>query len=137
MSKQENTQRILKAINLFFESFDTMDEELFKSITHPEVRTVNVGNSNEAFIFGVDEIIKFTIQGLKKATVENPGFYARREITEVKHIEIHEVIACAEIYYKMIMPGSVGIHTMFLHLVNEAGKWQVVNIIDRGIEETE
>ena len=133
-TKNNEIEQIKNSLLVFFQGLDETNEELFKSVTHQNVRTVNIGNSNEIFVFTVEEIIEYTITGLRNAIQKNPGFFSRREEIDIDHITVHEIIASAEVSYKMVMPESVGYHRIYFHLAKENGKWMIVNIIDRGLE---
>lgn len=128
------SEEIKNTILNLYKSFEDSDIELFKSITHPEVRTVNIGNSNESFVFGRDEIINNTILGLKNVREQVPGFYAKWVEVQVKSIKVHDRIASAEVIYKMDMPESYGNHSSFIQFIKEDIQWQIIEIIDRGIE---
>ncbi len=134
-AKNKEAKNVEETLNTLFQSFENADEAQFLSVTHPAVRTVNIGNDNEAHVFSVEDIRKFAILGLRNAMDKIPGFYARRVITALKHIAVHDLIASAEVDYRMEMPDSVGIHTAYLHLLKVDGKWLVTNIIDRGLEQ--
>lgn len=129
-------QKIKETILSLYQHFENTDEENFRALTHPQVRTVNIGNSGEVHVFDMEQIVEYTITGLRRAKEQIPGFFARREEIEVHQIAVQEMIASAEVSYKMVMPESIGRHHSFLHLVKNADQWIVVNMIDRGIEES-
>ncbi len=137
MSPASDEEKIKAIIEALFDSFENTDEEKFLSVTHPEVRAVNIGNSNEVLVSTREEIVKFRIRGLRNAKQQNPEFYARNEIKTVNHITVHEVIASAEVEYRMVMPEAVGLHCSYIQLVKMEEDWRVVNILDRGIEESQ
>jgi hypothetical protein len=124
-----------KIIQDMYQALGACDEAAFRAVVHPQVRTVNIGNSGEVHVFGLDQIIEFTINGLKGAMENIPGFFARWEEIRFTDMTIGDVAAAVEVRYKMAMPDSTGYHHSFVHLVKEGERWLVINIIDRGIEE--
>ena len=131
-----NEQEAIKdCIQTLFKAFDETDEQLFRSVTHPMMRTVNIGNSNAPYIFSALEVVENTIVGLRNAMDKMPGFFAVREDLNIQRIEVHEVIATAEISYTMRMPDSAGHHYAYLHFINLDGRWLLMQMVDRGIEE--
>ena len=62
-----NKKIIKNTILEFYKSIENSNEAAFRDLVHTEMRTVNIGNNNEIFIFNVDQIIEFTIKGLKSA----------------------------------------------------------------------
>lgn len=133
MNEEQNIRETILAL---YQHFENTDEDKFRGLTHPQVRTVNIGNSGEVHVFDMDQIVEYTIAGLRRAKEQIPGFFARREEIEICHIAVQELIASAEVSYKMVMPESIGRHHSYLHLVKNGDQWIVVNMIDRGIEES-
>lgn len=132
-----NTEKTIKdAILAIYKSFEDTNEEAFRALVHPEMRSVNIGNSNEVHIFNVDQISEFTIKGLKAAKESIPGFFSRREDVEFTDVTVEDVVAFVSLRYRMVMPEDVGIHTSGIHLIKIVGKWQVIQIMDRGIEQS-
>ncbi len=134
MSETKDKAAITFALLAFYASLENGDADGFRTVTHPDVRTVNIGNSNEINIFNVDQIIEYTIQGLQNAKQNIPGFFARWEQIEIKSITLHDVSASAEVHYKMTMPESTGHHRSFIQLVQDQDRWQIIQITDRGLE---
>jgi hypothetical protein len=130
-------ETIKKLILDLYEALGNSDEGVFHQLVHPQVRTVNIGNSREVHVFTLDQIVEYTLRGLKKAAEQVPGFFARWEQIEFLHIHVEEVTAAVEVSYQMAMPDSTGFHQSFIHLVKQGDRWQVINIIDRGVEKTE
>lgn len=131
----EDQQSKIKAVILaLYQSYEECNPELFRSITHPQVRTVNIGNKNQIHIFSCNDIIENTIMGLHRAKKQIPGFYAKWVDINFKSIQIYDQIASIEITYTMKMPDSHGNHSSFIHLSKENDKWLIINIIDRGFE---
>jgi hypothetical protein len=129
-------QVIKDLILAMYLAFENSDESAFRALAHPEMRTVNIGNENKVHVFNVDQICENTINGLKAAKEKMPGFYARWEEIEFVDVTVGDVVAFVSVSYKMIMPESLGKHTSGIHLVKPEGKWQVIQIVDRGIEQT-
>jgi hypothetical protein len=131
MSDSETIQQVILDL---YRALGGSDEAAFSALVHPQVRTVNIGNSNEVHVFTLDQIVEFTINGLKRAVEQIPGFYARWDKIEFINVTVQDVTAAVEVRYQMAMPDSTGFHQSFIHLVKEDGRWLVINIIDRGIE---
>ncbi len=134
MTEQTEVKEISNLLKDLFTGFEKADEDQFLSVTHPEVRTVNIGNTNDVNVFSAEDICKYSIRGLRSAMERDPKFYAKREISAIHDIRVYEVIASADVEYRMVMPDAIGIHRSFYHFVKVNGKWQVMNIIDRGRE---
>ena len=115
------------------------DEEKFKELWHPEARRFGMGNAKELNVMNMDEIIKFSINGLKnlKKQIPNPESikFTIDEIVAIKVIE--GVIANVELRWNMTLPGSKGIHHTFIQLAKQDKKWYIVNILDKGFEKEE
>ena len=130
-----DNQTIKDFILELYQAFENSDEAAFRALVHPEMRTVNMGNANEVHIFSVDQICEFTINGLKSARENVPGFFARWDEVEFVEVTIGDVVAFVSVRYKMLMPENVGTHTSGIHLIKPEDKWQVIQIVDRGIEQ--
>ncbi|UCG36976.1 MAG: nuclear transport factor 2 family protein [Candidatus Bathyarchaeota archaeon] len=59
---------------------DAGDEEAFLEIWHPDARRFSTGNSNELNSFGLTEIFKYSLKGIKQLREENP------ESCEIQHV---------------------------------------------------
>ena len=129
-----DSKTICQNILALYQALGGSDEAALRALVHPQVRTVNIGNSNEVHVFTLEQIVEFTIHGLKRAAEQMPGFYARWENIEIIHTHVEDVTAAVEASYQMVMPDSTGFHHSFIHLVKQDGRWLVINIIDRGIE---
>ena len=128
-------QSEIKAIILaLYNSYEQSNIGLFKSTTHPQIRTVNIGNSKEIHIFSADDIIENTILGLSRAKDKIPGFYAKWVDFNFKSIMNYDLIASVELTYTMKMPESYGKHSAFIQLIRENGKWLIISILDKGLE---
>ncbi|MBN2149150.1 MAG: nuclear transport factor 2 family protein [Anaerolineales bacterium] len=134
MTTNSENDSITQVLYRFFESFQQVDDEKFLSVTHPGVRTVNIGNAGQAFIFSSEQIRRNTIAGLRNARKQDPAFYANFEIVAIYSIQVYDSIASADVEYRMVMPHAVGLHRSFYHLVQVGDNWRIVNIIDRGQE---
>ena len=131
----QNTAEVIKSgILKFYTALENSDETTFRSLVHPEVRTVNIGNENQPHIFNLDQIIQYTLQGRKQAKESTPGFYANWENIIFKNIYLKDVIAMVNLTYEMKMPDSIGYHSCGIHLLFQDEKWQIIQIIDRGLE---
>jgi hypothetical protein len=132
--QDKDHKQIEETIQALYQSFENGDVELFKSVTHPQARTVNIGNSNQAFVFSLEEIINNTILGLRNAKEQIPGFFANWVNIYIKTVQTHDQIASAEVTYTMEMPESYGEHTSFIQLLKDGARWLIIQIIDRGLE---
>ncbi len=130
----KHRSEIINLIQSYFKIMSDCDEEAFANIWHDKAQRVSIGNSNEIMVFSKDNIIEFSLRGLKNAIETIPGFFVRNEIIEISHIEILDVIATVEVKWHMIMPENRGEHTSCFHLAIENGKWNILNLLDRGIE---
>jgi hypothetical protein len=129
-----DTQNIQQIILDLYQALSSSDEAAYKALVHPQIRTVNIGNSGEVHVFALNQIIEYTINGLKNAVKQIPGFFSYWENIKFHNITIQDVTASVEVSYQMVMPESTGSHHSFIQLVKENEKWLVINIIDRGIE---
>lgn len=111
-------------------------EEKFKELWHPEARRFGIGNSMELGVMNKEEIIKFSINGLKglKKQLPNPEIinFTIDEIIDIKCIE--GVIASVELKWHMVLPGSKGTHHTFIQFAKQDGMWYIVNVLDKGYE---
>ena len=129
-------QKIKDIILAVYQAYENTDEAAFRNLVHPEMRTVNIGNSNEVHIFSVDQISEFTISGLKTAKESVSGFFARWEEVEFIEVTASDVVAFVSVRYKMRLPDSSGTHTSGIHLIKPEDDWLVIQIVDRGIEQS-
>ena len=112
------------------------DEEKFKELWHPEARRFGLGNSLELGVMNKDEVIKFSINGLKnlKKQIPNPDII-KFNIDEIINIKcIKGVIASVELRWHMILPGAKGNHHTFIQFAKHEGMWYIVNVLDLGYE---
>lgn len=125
-----NEVRIKAALEKYYNSLETFDDEMMRQVVHPEAKMFNAGESGTFFIKTREEFIK--------SVIEAPRRYGMKpfiiKIQEFIHIAVHELIASAEVEWEMVMPNSVGIHHTYYHLAKIDDKWVIVNILDRGKE---
>ena len=132
----DDLKAIKETVLAIYQTFEDTDENAFRALVHPDMRTVSIGNNGEVNVFPLNLIVEYTIKGLKNAKESISGFFSRREDVEFLEITIEGPVAMASVRYKMIMPEHKGHHTSGIHLVKEDGKWRAIQIIDRGIEQT-
>lgn len=128
--------KILQTIKMFFDSNVNSKTELFKQICHPKLSRLSLGNNNELYWMTRDEVINQSLIGLEKARKSIPNFKCTFRIDRIKHFIIHDLIASISIEWVMLMTESTGNHCTCFHLVKSEEKWLIVDILDRGVEET-
>ncbi|NHJ32094.1 MAG: nuclear transport factor 2 family protein [Asgard group archaeon] len=134
----DNTEEIMikKLVEDYIDIQEKCDEERFLALWHPDARRFGLGNDNQLHSFSKDEIIKFTLAGLRnlKEQIPNPESI-KFTITEFINISVREgVIASAEIKWQMVLPGSGGIHYTFIQFAKKDDNWLIVNVLDKGFE---
>ena len=116
---------------------ENSDWEMFSKLWHPEARRLNVGNNGELLITPTEDIKKFSFEGLRNLRKQMPDAEIKFIIENFSHVDIHdEFVASAELNWMMLLPGSKGRHKTYFHLVRIDGNWIIVNVLDRGYEET-
>ena len=135
-----NEEIVLKEIvEDYINIMQECDEEKFKELWHPEARRFGMGNAKELNVMNKEEIIKFSINGLKnlKKQIPNPESI-KFTIDEIVNLKVIEgVIATVEMRWHMILPGAKGTHQTFIQFAKQDEKWYIVNILDKGFEEEE
>ena len=58
----------------------------------------------------------------------------RRRAAKERQATNVELIACAHVRYRMVLPEGYGVHRCFYNLANLDGKWGIVNAVDRGLQ---
>ncbi|MFQ5980839.1 MAG: nuclear transport factor 2 family protein [Candidatus Heimdallarchaeota archaeon] len=129
-------QEVRDIVLAFFDSLANCDEETFLSLWHPNARRVGLGNNNELYNFSQDEILNYTVRGLKDFLVKNPEHHYEQNVDELFHIYVfQDLIASVGVAYHMIMPEGRGDHVSLIHLAKDEGKWLIVGQTDRGFEQ--
>lgn len=137
MSNVSEIEKIKKLIINYTKYNETSDWENFIEIWHPEARRLNVGNTNELLITPTEDIKKLSFEGLMNLRKQMPEAEISFITDDFSHIDVYdEVVASAELNWRMILPGSEGRHKTYFHLVKANEKWIIVNVLDRGFEET-
>ena len=133
-------EKVLKELaEDFIHILEESDEEKFKDIWHPKAIRFGIGNSKELMTMNKEEMIKFSINGLKglKDQLPNPEII-KFTIDEILQIRIYEgLIGSVELKWNMVLPGSKGNHHTFIQFAKDKDKWLIVNVLDRGFEEEE
>ncbi len=130
---KENKEKLIEELIIrYINCLQNTDGDEFEKIWYEKAVRINLGNDNEILISSKEDIIKYTINGLKQARKE--GFDVTHKFKEIKRLEVGDVTATAEIYWQMIMPDSTGLHTNYIHFAKDGNTWMIVGILDRGIE---
>ncbi|MHA1738303.1 MAG: nuclear transport factor 2 family protein [Candidatus Heimdallarchaeota archaeon] len=112
------------------------NEEKFKKLWHPKAIRFGLGNDKELNAFDLDDMIKFSLNGLKNLRKQLPDpsivQFKIDDIIELKCIE--GCIASVEMKWHMLLPGSKGIHHTFIQFAKDKNIWYIVNILDKGFE---
>jgi hypothetical protein len=129
---------IRELVEDYIDIMEKTDEKRFLELWHPDARRFGMGNANELYSFSKDEIVKYSITGLKnlKEQIPNPEVI-KFTITEIVNISVSEgVIASAEIKWQMVLPDSKkGNHHTFIQFAKKNDMWLIVNVLDKGFEE--
>jgi hypothetical protein len=122
----------------FIYILEQSDEKKFQNLWHPKAVRFGLGNSKDLGTMNKDEMIKYSINGLKnlKKQISNPEVI-KFEIDEIVEIKcIQNIIASVELKWHMNLPGSKGTHHTFINFAKDKNKWYIVNILDKGFEES-
>ena len=93
-----------------------------------------VGNNNTFRVTSAEE----QAAHLDQVRARVPDLKVELVLDEIEKISIHEgLIASVHLRYRMLMPGSMGMHRAFYNLACMDGQWGIVNIVDRGFEKVE
>jgi hypothetical protein len=135
-----NEELILKELTEdFIHILEQSDEKKFQEIWHPKAVRFGLGNANELGTMNMEEMIKYSLNGLEnlKQQIPNPEEikFQIDEIIEIKCIQ--NVIASVELKWQMTLPGSKGTHHTFINYAKDNDKWFIVNVLDKGFENTE
>ncbi|MHA2500556.1 MAG: nuclear transport factor 2 family protein [Candidatus Hodarchaeales archaeon] len=134
--KIEDVEKVKKALEQYYSSQEHSNIEEFLSVWHPEARRTSFGNDNKMLVSNTEDIIKYTINGLRIAKERDPDFYVKFQVKEVKHVAVHDVVASAEVDWQMEMPMARGLHASFFHLAKIDDNWTIIGLTDRGVEES-
>jgi len=136
MSHLDEEIVIRELVEDYIDIMEKSDEKRFLDLWHPDARRFGLGNDKQLNSFSKDEIVKFSLAGLRKLKeqIPNPEII-KFTITEIINISVFEgVIASAELKWQMILPGSKGNHHTFIQFAKKEGKWFIVNVLDKGFE---
>lgn len=138
MLNKTNEELVIKElVEDYIDIMEKCDEERFLALWHPDARRFGLGNDKQLNSFNKDEIVKYSIAGLKalKEQIPNPELI-KFTIDEIVSISTSEgVIASAEIKWQMVLPGSKGTHHTFIQFAKKEDTWLIVNVLDKGYEE--
>ena len=131
LNKTNEELVIKELVEDYIDIMEKWDEERFLALWHPDARRFGLGNDNQLHSFNKDEIIKYSITGLKtlKEQIPNPELI-KFTINEIVHISISEGVK-----WQMALPGSKGTHHTFIQFAKKDDKWFIVNVLDKGFEE--
>ncbi|NHJ47216.1 MAG: hypothetical protein FK733_05455 [Asgard group archaeon] len=123
----------------FISILEQCDEKKFQELWHPSAIRFGLGNANELGTMNKEEMIQYSINGLKnlKQQIPNPEEIKFRidEIIDIKCIQ--DIIASVELKWQMTLPGSKGTHHTFINFAKDKDKWFIINVLDKGFESTE
>ncbi|MFX0116847.1 MAG: nuclear transport factor 2 family protein [Candidatus Hodarchaeota archaeon] len=130
-------QEVKKIVISFYDSLVNGDEETFLKLWHPNARRFGLGNNNKLYSFSKDEILNYTLRGLKNFRAQNPEHKFEQNIDEIFHVYVfQDLVASVGVKYHMIMPEGRGNHVSLLHLAKDGEKWLIVGQVDRGLEQS-
>ncbi|MBK5112254.1 MAG: nuclear transport factor 2 family protein [Candidatus Heimdallarchaeota archaeon] len=136
MNKKTEELEIKRLVEDYIDIMEKCDEERFLALWHPDARRFGLGNDNQLHSFTQDEIVKYSIAGLKnlKEQIPNPEII-KFTVNEIVHISVSQgVIASAEVKWQMVLPGSKGVHHTFIQFAKKEDEWFIVNVLDKGFE---
>lgn len=136
LNKTDEELVIKELVEDYIDIMEKCNEERFLALWHPDARRFGIGNDKQLNSFNKDEIVKYSIAGLKtlKEQIPNPELI-KFTIDEIISISTSEgVIASAEIKWYMVLPGSKGTHHTFIQFAKKEDKWLIVNVLDKGFE---
>ncbi|MHA2496376.1 MAG: nuclear transport factor 2 family protein [Candidatus Hodarchaeales archaeon] len=134
--KSKDVKKAKETLERYYSSQEHSNEEEFLSVWHPEARRISFGNDNKMLVSNTEEIIKYTINGLRIAKERDPDFYVKFQVNKIKHVAVHDVVASAEVDWQMEMPMARGLHASFFHLAKIDDHWMIIGLTDRGVEES-
>ncbi|NHJ87025.1 MAG: nuclear transport factor 2 family protein [Asgard group archaeon] len=133
----DDQDTIRELVKDYIAIMEACDEKRFLDIWHPEARRFGLGNRNELGVMNSEEIIKFSINGLRNLKNQLPNKetikFTIDKIVDIKVIQ--NIIAAVELHWHMILPGSKGTHQTLIHLAKHNNKWLIVNVLDKGFED--
>ncbi|MFW9916751.1 MAG: nuclear transport factor 2 family protein [Candidatus Thorarchaeota archaeon] len=135
MDKSRDIEKVKKTLGRYYSSQEHSNKEEFLSVWHADARRISFGNDNKMLVSTSEDIIKYTIDGLRIAKERDPDFYVNFQVNEIKHVAVHDVVASAEVDWKMEMPMARGFHSSFFHLAKIEDEWIIIGLTDRGVEE--
>ena len=128
--------KLKELVKDFISILEKCDEEKFKAIWHEKAIRFGFGNSNELITMNKEEMLKFSINGLKKLKEQIPNpdsvkFHINK-IIQVKCIE--GVLGFVELKWQMKLPSSKGTHHSIIHFVKHGQSWVIANVLEKGFE---
>ena len=122
---------IVQLLEAYFSVQSTFDGEAIASFWHPNGKMYLVGNSNEFRIVSIEE----QAEQIKAAKARMPEIEVQFVIDEIEQVAVHDdLIASAHVRWRMIFPEGYGKHRTFFNLAKIAGRWGIVNTVDRGLQ---
>jgi hypothetical protein len=122
---------IIQLIEAYFAVQSEFDGEAMASFWHPAGKMYLVGNSNEFRIVSIEE----QAGHIKETKERLPEINVQFVIDEIEQVSVHDdLIASAHVRWRMIFPEGYGKHRSFFNLAKIAGKWGIVNTVDRGFQ---
>lgn len=134
--KSKDVEKVKTTLERYYSSQENSNKEEFLKVWHSDARRISFGNDNEMLVSTTEDIIKYTIDGLRIAKERDPDFYVKFQIKEIKHVAVHDVIASAEVDWQMEMPMARGFHASFFHLAKIDDNWTIIGLTDRGMEKS-
>ena len=124
-------EEITQLIQAYFTRQSDFDGEGMLAFWHPAGQMYLVGNQGEFRVVTIEE----QVGHIKDAKARVPDLRVEFVLEEIEQVTVHdELIACAHVRYRMVLPEGYGVHRCFYNLANMDGKWGIVNAVDRGLQ---
>jgi hypothetical protein len=114
VNETTEVEQVRTALETFFEGLDARDVLTICRIWHPDAQlflnSAILNTRSLSFLLSLPDLVEFKIK-------------------EIRHIDVHQMIATARVDYAM----PIGSHAGFFNLVKAEGEWRIANWVDHGV----
>jgi len=114
VNETTEVEQVRTALETFFEGLDARDALTICRIWHPDAQlflnSAILNTRSLSFLLSLPDLVEFKIK-------------------EIRHIDVHQMIATARVDYAM----PIGSHAGFFNLVKAEGEWRIANWVDHGV----
>lgn len=129
MSRSTLVETIKETLKSYYAYLEKFEGDQILDLWYHDGKMYNVGNANAFLIRTPQEFAHHMTQ-----IGQTQDIPLKIKIDKIDHVAVHDLIASAEVHWRMILPDSVGIHRSCYHLAKMDSRWVIVSLMDRGLE---